>query len=288
MLTLRALHERKIGDLIPDHQSTERWEASGVLVKGEHYFVVFDDRREIARIAHDLEDHGTNGLLGTASAEFGYEGITYNVTKDRFYLLVEARKHSKSCYQAVIVEHDKDFRYVKERPIDFTFERSNKGFEAVAHLGLNSGDYLLALCEGNKCKGGAEGRTPGGGRLLLFEKTKKCWSRLSTIALPKCLPFADYSGMAIDAGRVAIVSQVNSMLWIGQLDEANWSWRGDGELYQFPRSESGAIQYGNIEGVGWLTPTRVVAVSDRRKRKSQPDKKLSEKDQSVHIFEIPS
>jgi hypothetical protein len=29
-------------------------------------------------------------------------------------------------------------------------------------------------------------------------------------------------------------------------------------------------------------------VSDRRKKKNQPDKSLSEKDQSLHIFDIPS
>jgi len=94
--------------------------------------------------------------------------------------------------------------------------------------------------------------------------------------------------MSIDNGRVTIVSQVSSMLWVGNLNEADWTWRDKGQLYQFPRSKNGAIQYGNIEGVGWITPTRVVTVSDRRKKKSQPDAGLSEKDQSIHIFEIPS
>ena len=78
------------------------------------------------------------------------------------------------------------------------------------------------------------------------------------------------------------------MLWVGQFDEASWEWRDAGELYEFPRSAEGGIQYGNIEGVGWMSPTRMVTVSDRRKKKDQPDKGLSEKDQSVHIFEIPS
>jgi hypothetical protein len=68
----------------------------------------------------------------------------------------------------------------------------------------------------------------------------------------------------------------------------DWTWRDEGQLYEFPRFNNGAIQYGNIEGVGWITPTRIVTVSDRRKKRNQPDKELSEKDQSVHIFEIPS
>ena len=123
--------------------------------------------------------------------------------------------------------------------------------------------------------------------MQLFHKERKSWSHYRAIPLPSSLPFVDYSGMSVDNGRVAIVSQVNSMLWIGQLNEANWTWRDTGQLYEFPRSDNGSIRYGNIEGVGWITSSRIVTVSDRRKKKVQPDKGLSEKDQSIHIFEIP-
>jgi hypothetical protein len=43
--TLKLVYERKIYDLMPCHQPTERWEASGLLVKDRHYFVVFDAHR---------------------------------------------------------------------------------------------------------------------------------------------------------------------------------------------------------------------------------------------------
>jgi hypothetical protein len=122
----------------------------------------------------------------------------------------------------------------------------------------------------------------------LFEKNRKCWRHLHTIALPTTVPFVDYSGMSVDNGRVAIVSQVNSLLWLSQFDETNWNWRDDGQLYEFPRFDDGTIQYGNIEGVGWINPTRIVTVSDRRKKATQPEKALSEKDQSIHIFDIPA
>jgi hypothetical protein len=148
-------------------------------------------------------------------------------------------------------------------------------------------DYLLALCEGNKCKCGAKGRKPGGGRVQVFEKRRKQWSHSDTIALPTTLPFVDYSGMSIDNGCVAVVSQVNSMLWVGQFDEAGWKWHDEGQVYEFPRSDDGTIRYGNIEGVAWITRTRIVTVSDRRK-KNQPDEDLSEQDQSIHIFDILS
>jgi hypothetical protein len=288
--TLKLVCERKICDLMPCDQPTKRWEASGVLVKDQHYFVVFDNRTEIARISDDLQPSTTNGLFGMAHAVCGYEGISYNAAKERYYLLVEARKHPSGHYQAVIVEYDNDFHYLKERPVEFTFESSNKGFEAVAHVRRNDQDYLLALCEGNKCRCGGKGRKPGGGRVQVFAKKRKQWRHARTIALPATVPFVDYSGMSIDHdnGCVAIVSQVNSMLWVGQFDEAGWTWRDAGQLYEFPRSDDGTLRYGNIEGVGWITPTRIVAVSDRRKKKNQPDKGLSEKDQSVHIFDIPS
>jgi hypothetical protein len=286
--TLSLVRETKICDLMACDQPTRRWEASGVLMKDGYCFVVFDDRTKVARFSDDLQPKKTNGLLGIAHADFGYEGIAYNAAKQRFYLLVEARKHARGCYQAFIVEYDDEFNYLKERPLDFTFKSSNKGFEAVAHVRRDRQDYLLALCEGNKCKCGRRGRTPGGGRVQVFEKKRRRWAHSATIELPSTLPFVDYSGMSIDHGRVAIVSQVNSMLWVGHFDEANWNWHDAGQLYEFPRSDSGTIRYGNIEGVGWISPTRIVTVSDRRKKKNQPDKMLSEKDQSIQIFEMPS
>jgi hypothetical protein len=77
------------------------------------------------------------------------------------------------------------------------------------------------------------------------------------------------------------------MLWVGQFDDVSWSWQDAGQLYGFPRSDNGTIRYGNIEGVGWITRTRVVTVSDCRKKKNQLDERLSEKDQSVHVFDMP-
>jgi hypothetical protein len=285
--TLKLVSESKIRDLVARDQASKRWEASGVLVRDGHFLVVFDDRTEVARLSRDLRRKRTNGLFGMAHKVCGYEGIAYNAAKQRLYLLVEARKHSKSSYRALIVEYDDEFNYLKDRPVDFRFKSSNKGFEAIAHVRREGQDYLLALCEGNKCQCGQKGRKPGGGRVQVFEKKRKLWRHSRTIALPPTLPFVDYSGMSLNSGRVAIVSQVNSMLWVGDFDESAWAWRSRGKLYEFPRSGDGDILYGNIEGVSWISPRCIVAVSDRRK-KDQSDKTLSEKDQSVHIFEIPS
>lgn len=288
MKPLKLVFESKIGELIHCDPPVKRWEASGVLVRDQHFFIVFDDRTQIARLSDDLRPNESNGIFGITHAKYGYEGITFNAAQRRFYLLVEARKHAEGCYKAVIVEYDEEFRFLKDRPVEFAFKSNNKGFEAVAHVRRDTKDFLLALCEGNKCKCGKQGRKPGGGRVQLFEKRKKQWHHLDVISLPPTVPFVDYSGMSINKGRVAIVSQGNSMLWIGQFDQTDWKWRDDGQLFEFPRAENGATVYGNIEGVSWIAPNRIVAVSDRRKKRTQPDKRLSEKDQSIHIFEIPS
>ena len=203
--TLNLVRESKIRDLMTCDQPAKRWEASGVLVKDGYFFVVFDDRTDIGRFSGDLQPNDANGLFGLSRGDVGYEGIAYNAAKRRFYLLVESRKQASGYYQAIIVEYDDEFRYLKDRPVDFTFQSSNKGFEAVAHVRRGDQDFLLALCEGNKCKCGAKGRKPGGGRVQLFEKKRKRWRHSRVIALPTTLPFVDYSGMSIDKGCVVAV-----------------------------------------------------------------------------------
>ena len=88
--TLKLVQESKIRDLLPDLETNERFEASGVLAKGSDYFVVFDDRTALARIKNDLRSSNSNDLIGTAPLKGGYEGIAYNAEKHRYYLLVES------------------------------------------------------------------------------------------------------------------------------------------------------------------------------------------------------
>jgi hypothetical protein len=52
-------------------------------------------------------------------------------------------------------------------------------------------------------------------------------------------------------------------------------------VYRFPSKS-----YGNVEGIAWLTPDTLAAVSDRAKS-NQPGR-CSEKDQSIHVFRIPT
>ena len=73
------------------------------------------------------------------------------------------------------------------------------------------------------------------------------------------------------------------MLWVGHFNENDWTWTDEGRLYEFPRSPDGSTLYGNIEGVGWITPSRVVTVSDRRKKKTQPDTFLEKRSVAPHL-----
>jgi hypothetical protein len=284
--TLRLVRESKIGDLLPDDAGDEDWEASGVLAKDGSYYVVFDNRATVARLAEDLLPSDANRLVGSGRAWVGYEGIAYNAHKDRFYLLVESRKDRDGQYYAEVHEADGAFRYTKKRTLDFAFARGNKGFEAIAWVRRDERDIALALCEGNKCQGGKKGRILGGGRVQIFEKTKKLWQHIGTLKLPTAVPFTDYSAMSVNDHRVAIASQEKSMLWVGVFDESNWTWRDAGELYEFPRAADGSVLYGNVEGVAWIAATQVVAVSDRHKKGTHPDQ-FAQKDQSIHIFDLP-
>jgi len=196
------------------------------MAKDGEYFVVLYDRTEIA------------GLLGMSHADYGFEGITYNDRKQRFYLLIEARKHAKGCYKALIVEYDRDFKHVKDRPADFTFDSGNKGFEAIAHVGRESKDYLLALCEGNNCKGGRKGRTPGGRRIQVFEKSNK-----------EVAPLLRHPPPGMSSVVVWRLCH-KKPLWVGHFNEQKWAWTDEGSLYEFPRSADGSILYGKHRGCG--------------------------------------
>jgi len=284
--TLELVQKQKIANLLPDAPLGVAYEASGVLAKDDKLFVVFDNSTSVARLSQDLSPNPMNGLFGMARGEDGYEGITYNAAKQRYYLLVESRKQKSGCYRAEIVEYDNTLSYVKRRSLDFGFKTANKGFEAVAHVRRDRQDYVLALCEGNKCKSGRRGRQPGDGRVQLFKKKKRRWSHVDTIKLPKSVEFEDYSAMSIHGSRVVVVSQENSRLWVGVFDEAAWSWRGNGQTYQFPRSADNRKLYGNVEGAAWITPSRLVTVSDRRK--DDQSKRFTCTDQSVDIFDLPS
>jgi hypothetical protein len=267
-------------------------EASGVVAKGRDCFVIFDNVRRVARIDRDfVPGSKRHRWLGRARASEGYEDIAYSPHTKRFYLLVEAEKHPDGTFKAVIEETDQHFVHRRRSWVDFPFEKRNRGFEGLSALRWRGRDYLLALCEGNRCKAGRKGRKPGGGRIHVLQKKGAGWQPVARIKLPRRVMFEDYSALAVRGERIAVISQTTSQLWVGTLRRSDWTIAGRGRLYEFPkgkakrpRKKRGKLQYCTVEGVSWLSANTFVAVSDLSKRGYAP--RCGRKDQSIHFFRL--
>jgi hypothetical protein len=278
--------ERKLADLIDPPTADGVLEASGVIARGANYFVIFDNVRRIARIHRSLEP-GSNrhSWFGPRRDGAGYEDIAFSEYTRRFYLLIEAEKHPDGTYKALIDECDESARYKRRRWVDFAFEKRNTGFEGLSAVRWQKRDYLLALCEGNRCRAGRAGRKPGGGRVHVLQRAGTLWKTVGRIKLPRSVTFEDYSAVSLRGRRIAVVSQQSSRLWIGTLRVGEWTIAGKGTIYKFPRTKNGKIKYQTVEGLCWLTDRSFVCVSDLSKPTSK--KRHRKKDQSIHLFKLP-
>ena len=82
--------------------------------------------------------------------------------------------------------------------------------------------YLLGLCEGNYCSE-SRGKEVGNGRVVVMARQDApggcVWKTVTVLELPKSAAFVDYSAIAIHQATqsVAVTSQENSQMWVGQL-----------------------------------------------------------------------
>lgn len=279
------LQERKFADLLKPPAGSAVFEASGVFAIGKACFVVFDNIRRAARVASRLRlDSSDHQWLGSARAGEGYEAITYDPTRRRFYLLIEAEKHPDGTFKAVIEECDERWRFKGRAWVDCPFEKRNTGFEGLASVRVRGRHYLLALCEGNGCRESRKKAKRGRGRIHVLERRGRVWHPVAQIKLPLHVAFKDYAGMALRGDRLAVVSQESSRLWVGRLRLWRWGIVGPGRIYEFPRTKKGKRLYGTVEDISWLSPSTLVAVSDLRKKRHH--KRCDRTDQSIHIFKI--
>jgi hypothetical protein len=285
--TLELVREHKIYELLSGGSADDRLEASGVCVRDGCFYVIFDNSPHIARLDGSLAvGSPVNTLLRQRGESAGFEDVTYHERARRFLIIIESLIHRTGVYKPNIEEYDDDFRYLENNWVDFALEGENKGMEGLAYVHRDGQDYVLGLCEGNKCKGGKQGRKPGGGRIQIFQKGSDQWDHKGTIKLPKAVRFVDYASLDVDGNRIAVVSQITSALWIGAFREDGWGFCDDGVMYPFPRNEAGETIYCTIEGVSWITPRQIVVVSDKSKPGKQSEL-CRGKDQSIHIFDIP-
>ncbi len=286
---LQLLAEAPVRDLLPDGGSP-RGEASGVLALGGQLLVIFDDSTVIGVIGADLSRVEGNHtvrpdplIAGGRHAGRGYEDVARDAATGHLYLLVEAIRRGDR-FQARVEELDADYRRRSQAWLDFTLEEENKGMEGLTCANRDGEVYLLALCEGNRCRGGKAGEQPGGGRIQLFRPGQHACPHVGTIELPPHLWFIDHSSVAVRGDRVAVISQRSSALWVGAFTPDTWDLVDTGATYEFPRDPDDHIIYGTVEGVSWLDDDHVVVVSDRAPR---TELRWRTKHRSVHIFTIP-
>jgi hypothetical protein len=287
MQQLELVREVKIFDVLPGSPDP-RLEASGVLALDGLFYVIFDNLPHIARISPDLSraDRDNHMIIQEAGYRSGFEDIAHDSSSGRFYVLIESLPRDHGTFMAAVQEYDENFRFTGTAWLDFPLDRPNKGLEGLTCVHRDGQTYLLGLCEGNRCKGGDAGRTPGGGRIHVFRRGQDDWERVDKIRLPETVLFEDYSGIALAGDRIAVVSQASSALWLGHLAADSWQVTDEGTSYALPLDADGNVVYGTAEGVSWIAPDRVVMVSD--KAKSDQDPRCQAKDQSIHIFRIPS
>jgi hypothetical protein len=283
---LDLVTERKLAEFISPPLPGDVLEASGVIAKGSHYYVIFDNVRRIARVHRSLDPGSKrHSWFGRKREGEGYEDIAFSRHTRRFYLLIEAEKHPDGTYKALIDECDESAQYKKRRWVDVAFEKRNTGLEGLSAVRWRGVDYLLALCEGNRCRAGRAGRKAGGGRIHVLQRSGTLWKSVARIKLPKTVEFEDYSAVSVRGRRIAVLSQQTARLWTGTLRFGDWTIVDEGTTYDFPLTNKGKRRYGSLEGVCWLTDRSFVCVSDL----SKPDakKRYRKTDQSIHLFTLP-
>lgn len=221
---------------------------------------------------------------------------------------VSMKDHYHGRVYELQIRRDGTYNQVRSCNTEFAFPFGNKGFEgAVGVRDTNGILYLIAVCEGNFCDGSARGREAGNGRLVmmqleegLFHKDgrSKCrWKTVRVIKIPSGAAFQDYSAVAVRKNKVLIASQESSAVYYANLKGVNedglitdifeFGIENDGRIFSFPRNQNCEVQYCNIEGVDFLNDRMIVAVSDRMKGLGRQSFKCFDKDQSLHVFQLP-
>ena len=273
-MRLELVREQKLYRLL-GRRKTSRLEASGVaLVDDRTAVVVFDNLNQVARIALSLKSRDRNRLFPAPSLAAGFEDIAIDRVRRRVFCLIEAIEDFDGVLRGAVVEYDLTGRFIGWAHLHHRIKKANSGFEGLEHVRFRGREFLYALREAGARRGGAHidvfVRAPAGG-----------WTPSHKIHLRTLRGFKDFAALAYRDRRLAIVSQESARLWVARIDERKRAVvRGSEATYRFP-----GRRYGNVEGIAWLSPDTLVAVSDKRKR-DQPNR-VAKKDQSIHVFRIP-
>ena len=260
--------------------SMDRYEASGVVYTGEQLVSVFDNDARLAVLALDLSLESARLIGEREDGQSDFEGIAYDPDAAHFYVVVEAEKTPDKKWRGRVLQYDAELRLLGSEVLETELPSGKKGFEGLTFLRRDGAVYLLALFEGNYAAGGKKGKEPGHGRVEVFRREASSWQTVTRIELPETAAFVDYAGIDLRGGRLAVVSQSSSRLWIGRLRDDAWQVEGPGEVYAFPGGSDGGEPYCKVEGVSWLDDRQLAFVSDQ-------SKSCAQRDQSIHVFRLP-
>jgi hypothetical protein len=309
--TLQYAFELPFAALFKDNKGQNRYEASSIILKDDSFYAVCDNSWAVSKFSTSLDPFSSaNVQIGTPNPEgvedSGFEAIFWD--DDSFYVVRESVQHADSHFHAVVEQvrlGENNYTVVEACSSDFKFEGTSKGFEgAVSIRDTNNEMVILGLCEGNHCSetrkfDRGNGRIVAMKRIIEEDGTTCTWSAVRTINVPSNAYFHDYSDIAVDAkGRVAITTQEDSQVWIGQMlgldpETGRYDLNAmelDPDVYSvfdFPKNNECETIYCNIEGVEWLNDQTIVVVSDKMKGKGKQDFLCFDKDQSVHVFVLP-
>ena len=272
--------EKKIRTLIASTPKvSKKWEASGIYLKDDFFYIVFDNFHSIAKLKRDLSNSPENSWMGKElPAQSGFEGITFQPESKKFLITKESDTFQNQ-FKPVVHEYSPDFETLEVYPIDFPLKKANKGAEGIAYLKTKSETFILLLLEKPSTLNlGSKER----GNILVLRKTNNKYQQVSFLPIPQQVGFLDYSDIAWNGSKFAILSQESSALWVGELDTA-MNWKNSGKLYNFPLEE-GLPKYCNLEGITWINENTVALVSDSAKKKQPP--RCKEKSEMIHIWEL--
>jgi len=248
-------------------------EGSGVFYRSdlEEFFVVCDNLWQKVLDVDSLfsESESEYITLDNVSDIEEYEGITYHYNSSTYYMVTEdVSLIGPNRYQGRVLSFDENFNLLSQEFVDYTFRDSNKGFEGIATVTRDNQLYVLVICEGNSCKGDSEGTKPGNGTILVLREPALAfgkWQVVDSIQLPEITAgFEDYAGLDVyDNKWIAVVSQTDSKLWVGELDPDSWAVLGDGLTFDFPKTSNGKTQFCNVEGVSWMSKNQIVVTTDQ-------------------------
>lgn len=304
---LQLVQEVFFADAFPNAQNVKRFEGSDLVEVNGNYYVVFDNIYNFGRLSKDLSNNFLLPHRAGVRGSSGYEALTYDSVTRQFYVIVEtAPTPSPDAFTAIIeqIRVDEDTQttqFVGRCASEYTFSHPNKGFEGAVTVRVDGTLFLIALCEGNFCEGTNRGKLLGNGKLVVMQRqnaignTPCVWRTVKQLDVPSVAQFEDYSALAIretntsGAFDIAITSQSNSQVWIGQItlgETVSEEWAlSTGTVFNFPRTASKCgLQFCSIEGVGFLDDNKIVVVSDQGGGKGNDCKAH---DEALQIFQLP-